>query len=639
MPGRISRRRNRSLHPKRRDPITRTSVSRDRYIECTPSLLVEIKEAALGKYSRGVRFQFEMGAKAFRDFAGNHARAGCVPDHEIYGVLLGRRDSPSLRIMAFRWLDPASTQIGPDALPDEQQQAFAGLMAKLRWDPKLSGLQPVGWFRARSRADLSLSLQDIDIFDGFFKESWQIGLVVQTGTPITARFFVRELDRTAQLQTGFRDIVVGQDSPPRVVVERVARRTSSDPSLGLPRTETKPLPPLRRAFAWIPGVILAAALSFGAWWIMRPPQDPSATTHNPNKSSTPSRNSSAAAQADAIWKKWQQEINQQAEGVPAPDGSAEPFLGSRATPEPESQPTDATPLVPPDNSPSPADPADTNRVLPPKPSDRSVQSRREAESLRAEDPLLKKERPVSQAERLSIPALPPTSTNHPLAVADPTASSGTSPRANAWAGPRTPESTRQQSPAPAVSREPGQQANLPIPSSPISLPASASSPSVSPMPPPGPLSPPTSPRTPTPQVTNPTSTAPSALPTLPSGRLIWTVRPRKNELLTFDGNEISAGSVSGALPGRPIELTVSPGALTKNGIVIYTPHFRSKDSAEEPPGPQNGWNKTTFEWAPDRATDIEVVEAPGPSNGWKRLVLRSRSSRYSIILVEWRATS
>src|SRR5581483_6772178 len=351
MPGRISRRRNRSLHPKRRDPITRTPVSRDRYIECTPSLLVEIQEATLGKYSRGLRLQFEMGGKAStRDFAGNQARAGCMPDHQIYGVLLGRRDSPSLRIMAFRWLDPAFTQIGPDAAPDEQRQAFAGLMAKVRWDPKLSGLQPVGWFRARSKADLSLSLQDTDIFDRFFKQSWQIGLVVQTGTPTTARFFVREFDRMAQLQTGFRDIVVGQDSPPRVVVERIARRTSSDPSLGLPRTQTKPLPPLRHAFAWIPGVILAAALSFGAWWIMRPPQDPSAITHNQNRSSIPSRNSSAAAQADAIWKKWQQEINRQAEGVPPPDASAEPLLGSPATPEPESQPSDATPLVPPDNS-------------------------------------------------------------------------------------------------------------------------------------------------------------------------------------------------------------------------------------------------------------------------------------------------
>ena len=84
----------------------------------------------------------------------------------------------------------------------------------------------------------------------------------------------------------------------------------------------------------------------------------------------------------------------------------------------------------------------------------------------------------------------------------------------------------------------------------------------------------------------------------------------------------------------PIEVTVSPGDLTKDGIIIYSA-AKPVRSAIETPGPQNGWNKTRFEWAPDRAADIQVVEAPGPNNAWRRLVIRSTHSRNSIILVQW----
>jgi len=85
-------------------------------------------------------------------------------------VLLGRRDVPSLNITAFRWLDKIFAPTGADAPREELRQALAGLMAKVRWDSERAGLQLVGWFRAQTKADLSLSLQDLEIFGTFFKE-------------------------------------------------------------------------------------------------------------------------------------------------------------------------------------------------------------------------------------------------------------------------------------------------------------------------------------------------------------------------------------------------------------------------------------------------------------------------------------
>jgi len=120
-----------------------------------------------------------------------------------------------------------------------------------------------------------------------------------------------------------------------------------------------------------------------------------------------------------------------------------------------------------------------------------------------------------------------------------------------------------------------------------------------------------------------------------SGRLIWTGRLQKNGTLIIDGGAASIGSTTGELPGKPVKVTVWPGDLSDDGIVLYASQMPGGAGTLESPGPQNGWNKTVYQQNPHRAGEIAVVEAPGPGNGWKRLVLRSRSQKPSVILVEW----
>jgi hypothetical protein len=120
-----------------------------------------------------------------------------------------------------------------------------------------------------------------------------------------------------------------------------------------------------------------------------------------------------------------------------------------------------------------------------------------------------------------------------------------------------------------------------------------------------------------------------------SGRLIWTGRLQQTGAITIEGRNATGGTVEGELPGRPVRVSVSPGDLSSDGLVLYTSNPQYRNNVVEPPGPQNGWNKTVYEPNAKRANDVTVAEPPGPQNGWKRLVLRSRNTKISVIVVDW----
>jgi phosphatidylserine decarboxylase len=134
---------------------------------------------------------------------------------------------------------------------------------------------------------------------------------------------------------------------------------------------------------------------------------------------------------------------------------------------------------------------------------------------------------------------------------------------------------------------------------------------------------------------SPVTPSPAATVAPASGRLIWTGHLQKNQTLIIDGASASTGSFTGELPGKPIQLKIWPGDLANDGIVMYTANSQGASAVYEPPGRQNGWNKTLYTLNPRRAAEILLVEPPGPQNGWKRLVLRSKSPKASVILVEW----
>lgn len=132
---------------------------------------------------------------------------------------------------------------------------------------------------------------------------------------------------------------------------------------------------------------------------------------------------------------------------------------------------------------------------------------------------------------------------------------------------------------------------------------------------------------------------PQAEPPAPAaGRIIWSGRLERRGVVHIEGQQASTGTLSGTLPGLPAALTVLPGELTSAGLRLYTSDVRLAGRSE-PPGAQNGWNATEYVWDPARAAEVRVLEPPGEPNGWRRVVLRSETRGYSVIVLRWTARS
>jgi hypothetical protein len=120
-----------------------------------------------------------------------------------------------------------------------------------------------------------------------------------------------------------------------------------------------------------------------------------------------------------------------------------------------------------------------------------------------------------------------------------------------------------------------------------------------------------------------------------SGRLIWTGTLTRRGVVEIEGSHASVGTLGGALPGVPVSLRVSPAAFSsEGGLVIYSSDA-ARNSKSEPAGAGNGWNGARFEWDPERARELTLLETPNPSNQFKRLALRNDARTCSVIIIDW----
>jgi hypothetical protein len=119
-----------------------------------------------------------------------------------------------------------------------------------------------------------------------------------------------------------------------------------------------------------------------------------------------------------------------------------------------------------------------------------------------------------------------------------------------------------------------------------------------------------------------------------SGRLIWTGSMARRGVVEIEGSRPSIGSLIGALPGVPVNVRVSPAEFSSGGLVVHSSDAAANRRRENPAA-ANGWNATVFEWDPERARALVVIEAPNPSNEFKRLVIRNDARTCPVIVVDW----
>jgi len=109
-------------------------------------------------------------------------------------------------------------------------------------------------------------------------------------------------------------------------------------------------------------------------------------------------------------------------------------------------------------------------------------------------------------------------------------------------------------------------------------------------------------------------------------------------VVEVDQRSVSIGSLNGALPGVPVNVSVSPAEFGSNGMVVYTTNARL-DKHVEPASAANGWNRITYVYDPERARQIAVLETPNPSNRFSHLALRSDARRLSMLVIDWTAAA
>jgi hypothetical protein len=108
---------------------------------------------------------------------------------EIGGVLFGRYREGSLQIDAFRMLQ-CEHAAGPSFTLSEGDRVR---LRELLASTAAEGLHPVGWFRSRTRSEISLSGADIGLHNTYFGEPWQVVWVLrpEVTRPMCAGFFFR----------------------------------------------------------------------------------------------------------------------------------------------------------------------------------------------------------------------------------------------------------------------------------------------------------------------------------------------------------------------------------------------------------------------------------------------------------------
>lgn len=113
---------------------------------------------------------------------------------EVGGVLFGTADGDRIRILTYRPLE-CEHAFGPRfVLSERDRAALKELLYAPRRERELRGLEPVGWYHSHTRSGVELSPRDLEIYDSYFPQRWQVALVVRPDHygPARAGFFFRE---------------------------------------------------------------------------------------------------------------------------------------------------------------------------------------------------------------------------------------------------------------------------------------------------------------------------------------------------------------------------------------------------------------------------------------------------------------
>jgi len=544
---------------------------------------------------------------------------------ETGGILFGTHQGDLVRILAWRPI-ACEYATGPSfTLSEKDRAALTEALRSSSADVDLAALEPAGWYHSHTRSEIFLSDLDLEFFQHYFPQRWQVALVVRPASfaPARAGFFFREADGSVHAEKSYAEFLLTPSGAagPRAKQEQEEDKEQQTPIAAQARAEAarelaepepeRPAVETRRGWRWkwyaAALIVIAAAAATGIWLFQPSTERLSLSATDADGQLHIAWNRTAGPIRNAVRGSLEIEdhgVRTEAKLTPADlrSGSISyaPQSGNIVVRLKVDQPGRAPVeevtrfLKPGESSPPPAVPQ-------PDPAKEILE--REAAAMRtrieqqdAQLSKLQKMVGTMQPPHPSVPALPPA----PIQRTEP--------------APPPKQAAR---PLPVMAALPA--VTIPQPKT-LSLP-----PAIEPVA----LAPPTAVamRAPVP--------VPSAPPPA-SGRIIWTGKFAKDGRLVIEGRRASTGAIVGALPARPARVSAYPGDLTDEGMKLFTSEVKYARPQIEAAGAGNGWNRTTYTFDPKRSARVRIVEQPGPKNGYK-LVMQSDTTKLGVVVIEWRA--
>ena len=128
---------------------------------------------------------------------------------EVGGILYGAVEGRTVRISSMQPIACEHARGPTFHLSANDQDALTAQLEQNREVYRLQNMIAVGWFLSHTRSDITLQEGDLDTYNQFFPEPWQVTLVVRPGRAgsMRAGFFVRESDGSIKTDHSYQDFL------------------------------------------------------------------------------------------------------------------------------------------------------------------------------------------------------------------------------------------------------------------------------------------------------------------------------------------------------------------------------------------------------------------------------------------------
>ena len=125
------------------------------------------------------------------------------------GLLFGVTRGPVIRILTWR---PISRSIEEQAarLALHDRAELVRVLSGAATDPAMHGMEPLGWFVSRIQGGTALTAPEVELYNNFFPNPWQVTLLLRRAPGGTARagFFVRESGGFLKPDASYRELLI-----------------------------------------------------------------------------------------------------------------------------------------------------------------------------------------------------------------------------------------------------------------------------------------------------------------------------------------------------------------------------------------------------------------------------------------------